>query len=130
MDPELVLVSNFFPIEPHAWSSPFPPLRSFLHFRIRNMDNNIHVLSGTLSVRESWARFGTFFFWLLGRKLLVIGLLQRLLVSFLQWVRAWVWDLIYQVTLGKCMRSGTVVLGHQGCLLLSVYTGCVLVWLP
>lgn len=61
MDPELVLVSNFFPIEPHAWSSPFPPLRSFLHFRIRNMDNNIHVLSGTLSVRESWARFGTFF---------------------------------------------------------------------
>lgn len=23
MDPELVLLSNFFPIEPHAWSSPF-----------------------------------------------------------------------------------------------------------
>lgn len=59
----------------------------------------------------------------------MIGLLQKLLVSFLQWVRAWVWDLIYQVTLGKCMRSGTVVLGHLGCLLLSVYTGCVLAFM-
>jgi hypothetical protein len=98
------MLSKFFPTEIHAWSSSFPPVRLGLFSTLGSeiWTASIHMVSETLSegkLGEVWHLF----FWLLGRQLIVIGLFQRLLISFLQWLRSWVLDLIYQVTLGKSM---------------------------